>query len=88
MKSKRKLLSMNEEDFKFLMKFKTDEKTYTGILRKVLKNALFLQWIETHEPDIFYQLVRKYKESINQQSQTSSQSSQQVQEPQQSAQPS
>jgi hypothetical protein len=77
MKGKRKLVSISEEDFRLLMGFRTDERAYIDIFRKVLKNALFLQWVETHEPDIYYQLVRKYKESINQQSQTSQQVQQQ-----------
>jgi thiaminase len=74
MKNKRKLLNISSEDFRDLMKLKTDERTYVDVIRKAIKDGLFLQWVEIHEPEIYYKLVQKYKEFLNSQNnqQTSS----------------
>jgi hypothetical protein len=67
MREKRRLLSMTEEDLKLLLSLRTEEKFYIDIFRKALKNAVILKWAETYEPDLYYQLVRKYKEFLNSQ---------------------
>jgi flagellar biosynthesis component FlhA len=84
MESKRKLLSITEEDFKLLASLRTDEKTFVEILRQALKSAVVLKWAETHEPDLYFQIIKKYKEFINSQNQKSQTSQQVQQQPSQS----
>jgi len=60
-------LSLSKEDVALLLSFKTDEKTYIDILRKVLKNNLFFIWLVNNKPELFTQLWIEYLKSQNQQ---------------------
>jgi len=75
MKEKRRLLSLTEEDLKLLVSLRTDEKTFVEIFRKAIKSAIILKWAENHEPDLYFQIVKKYKKAINSQNQQTQQQS-------------